>query len=191
MFNFNTLQHEQAEWSRRNFGTDRDPSHALMGIMEELGELGDALNMAYFRKMDTPIGPDRRFDQILEDVKDSIADLVIFSADYCTLKGWDMAKLYSQMPYVNRPHNLGVRYRDLAAACGRLAHHHLKLVQAIRGTPEEHEQRGKAAMAEALFSARRLCVILSLDFNETVSSVWESVKKRDWKKDAVTACGHA
>ncbi len=180
------LQTEQAEWSDRNFGIDRDPSQSLLGMTEELGELGDALNSAF-----SCMGGDRSIDLIWKDIKDAIADLVIFSLDYCNLKGWNMADVFPSAMYFNRPPNIEVRYRDLASACGRAAHHHLKLVQGIRGTPEEHEKGGREAMAEVLFSASRLCTLLKLDFSKTVWEVWETVRKRDWKKDSVTACGYA
>ncbi len=38
---------------------------------------------------------------------------------------------------------------------------------------------------------RGLCVILGFDYIKTVEAVWAKVKLRDWKKDSVTAGGHA
>jgi len=189
MFNTATLQAEQAEWALANFGDGRDPSHALMGMMEELGELADAIKGLPYQELGQKESPPR--EETVENIKDALGDFVIYAADYCTLKGWDMSSLCSQFTYVRKPHNVGVRYMELASACGMLSHHHLKSIQGIRGTAEEHDQGGQESMAEALFSAWRLCVLLGFSFKKTVQDVWNDVKKRDWKKDPLTAGGHA
>lgn len=195
-FNLAQLQTEQAVWATHNFGPDRNPSHTLLGVVEELGELIEPLS-AYMNIQNS-------WDTVVGDIKDSLADMIVFAADYCTGRDWDMSRLdkaasllakgQSMTKTGNERQSFGeidVRLRQMTVACSKLCHHQLKSNQGIRGSLEEHSQGGQLAMTEVIAGVRSLCLILDFDFTETVEAVWVEVRKRDWKKDKATAGGHA
>jgi NTP pyrophosphatase (non-canonical NTP hydrolase) len=79
------IQKEQEAWSNYNFGKS-DPTHSLLGISEEVGELAHA----HLKKLQgirlTP-------EQYEVKAKDAIGDIVIYLMDYCTLNGWDFTQV--------------------------------------------------------------------------------------------------
>lgn len=65
---------------------------------------------------------------------------------------------------------------------GELAHTHLKALQGIRGTPEEHEEAGKDAIGDIVIFLSDYCTAMGWDFQEIVEHTWfDVVKKRDWQ----------
>lgn len=72
--NLEQLQIDVGEWSRRNFPNNQ-PHHPLLGIIEEIGEHGDA--------------------KTSEDKADAVADATIFLCDYCARNG---VKLKDSIP---------------------------------------------------------------------------------------------
>lgn len=80
------LQNEQRPWVKHNFG-DRPSWMPLLGIVEELGELAHA-----HLKQAQGI---RRQENHEELAKDAVADIVIFLADYCSARGFDLEQLVS------------------------------------------------------------------------------------------------
>lgn len=79
------LQTEQAVWSERNFGK-HDYHHPLMGVVEEVGELHHAI-----LKQEQGIRGTHAEHE--EAAKDAVGDIVIYLADVCTCRGWDMAEI--------------------------------------------------------------------------------------------------
>ena len=78
------LQAEQVPWIKHNFG-DRPSWMPLLGAVEELGELAHA-----HLKQAQGIRVSEDHDA---KAKDAIADVVIFLADYCTARGFDLESL--------------------------------------------------------------------------------------------------
>lgn len=167
------LQEEQRPWVLHNFGKGH-PHQPMLGMLEELGELIDSVD-----------------EWDVKEIRDALADAVIFCADYCTKRGWDFDKLYPT------PDNLGgarimasrdvdrslrVAFRELA----RAAHHQLKTEQAIRGTPEKHEQAGANAIRSALVQLESIAAHFGWTLMEITGPVWAKVKQRDFKKDSLT-----
>jgi NTP pyrophosphatase (non-canonical NTP hydrolase) len=79
------MQTAHNEWARRNFGPT-PPYRALLGAMEELGELAHA----HLKEEQGIRGTTAKHE---EDAKDAVADTVIYLIDYCNLRGWDFEAL--------------------------------------------------------------------------------------------------
>ena len=87
-------------------------------------------------------------------------------------------------------HNFGDRpsWQPLLGAVeelGELAHAHLKSAQGIR-VNERHFENKKDAIADIVIYLADYCTAEGIDFEDTVQSVWDEVKKRDWKKNNET-----
>jgi NTP pyrophosphatase (non-canonical NTP hydrolase) len=81
------LQEQQRVWVAHNFG-ERPSWHPLLGAVEELGELAHA-----HLKQTQGI---RLHENHEENAKDAIADVVIYLADYCSSRGFDMQAIVEQ-----------------------------------------------------------------------------------------------
>lgn len=68
---------------------------------------------------------------------------------------------------------------------GELAHEHLKDIQGIRGTHEEHMEKAKDAVADTIIFLSDYCSAMGFDLQEIVEQTWNEVKKRDWKLDPI------
>lgn len=76
------LQAEQKPWVAKNFGT-RPYWQPLLGVGEECGEL-----MHNLLKQEQGIRGSH--DDLEVKAMDSVADIIIYLADLCTARGWDM-----------------------------------------------------------------------------------------------------
>ena len=74
------LQKEQKPWVEHNFG-DRPSWQPLLGVAEEVGELCHA-----FLKRAQGI---RNTENHTENIKDAVADIVIYLSDFCNAEGID------------------------------------------------------------------------------------------------------
>ena len=81
------MQEEQKPWVKHNFG-DRPSWMPLLGVVEELGELAHA-----HLKKAQGIRVNENHD---ENIKDAVADIVIFLADYCSSVGIDLEKVVQE-----------------------------------------------------------------------------------------------
>jgi NTP pyrophosphatase (non-canonical NTP hydrolase) len=82
------MQIEQDAWSKKNF-PNRKPYHPILGAAEEVGELSHA-----FLKMEQGIrGNDAKHTA---DMKDAVADCIIFLTDFCNQMGWDIDELVTE-----------------------------------------------------------------------------------------------
>lgn len=81
------LQDEQRPWVKHNFGA-RPSWMPLLGIMEELGELAHS-----HLKQAQGI---RSHEDHEAMAKDAVADIVIFLADYCSARDFDLESLVSE-----------------------------------------------------------------------------------------------
>lgn len=64
---------------------------------------------------------------------------------------------------------------------GELAHHHLKQLQGIRGTDEEHIEGKRDAIGDITVYLSNYCTLNGLDFQSIVEEVWAEVRQRDWQ----------
>lgn len=86
----NKVQKEQKDWAKKNFPDGgikkRVPGgEALHGVMEELGELAHA-------HLKETQGIRLNEDHEAE-AKDAIGDIVIYLADYCNKRGFDLEEI--------------------------------------------------------------------------------------------------
>jgi len=93
-----------------------------------------------------------------------------------------------QRPWVE--HNFPGReaYYPLLGAVeelGELAHAHLKQLQGIRGTDQEHEDAAKDAVGDVVVFLADYCSARGFDFQDILNETWAKVKQRDWRKDPV------
>jgi NTP pyrophosphatase (non-canonical NTP hydrolase) len=82
------LQDDQREWVRRNFG-DRPYWHPLLGAVEELGELAHACLKGEQGIRGTVEEHDAK-------AKDAVADTIIYLADFCTARGYDLQQIVAE-----------------------------------------------------------------------------------------------
>lgn len=86
MFDLQAFQEEVGDWSRRNF--DNQASyHPLLGVAEEVGELCHA-----HLKQEQGI---RTSEDHVTGAKDAIGDILIYMADYCCRRGFDLESCVS------------------------------------------------------------------------------------------------
>lgn len=80
------LQAQQAAWACHSFGLpeERRWEQPFLGVVEEVGELSHAL-----LKQDQGIRGSREEHEAA--AQDAVGDIVIYLADLCTLRGWDLA----------------------------------------------------------------------------------------------------
>jgi NTP pyrophosphatase (non-canonical NTP hydrolase) len=87
---FEQLQREVNTWARRNFGTHVEPYHrCLLGAMEELGELAHA----HLKAEQSIRGTAKEHEAA---GKDAVADTIIYLADYCCARGWDLDAIITE-----------------------------------------------------------------------------------------------
>jgi NTP pyrophosphatase (non-canonical NTP hydrolase) len=65
---------------------------------------------------------------------------------------------------------------------GELAHAHLKMVQGIRGTREEHLEKAQDAIGDVIIYLSNYCTAMGFDFQKILETTWDEVKQRDWKR---------
>jgi NTP pyrophosphatase (non-canonical NTP hydrolase) len=153
---WSVLQAEQAEWSKRNFG-DQPGYQMVLGMVEEVGELTEAMTMAM--------------------LEDAAGDIVVYMSGYCTTQGIRLADVFVEAE----------RCREVAALpafVGRLCHAHLKCEQGIRGTAEAHAAAKVQAMAGVVVRLRAELKehASSRSLEAVVADTWAAVRQRDWQK---------
>jgi NTP pyrophosphatase (non-canonical NTP hydrolase) len=85
--NLKQLQDELKPWVLHNFG-QRPSYQPLLGALEELGELAHA-----HLKQEQQI---RTNEDHEANAKDAIADTIIYLADYCNTRGFDLGDILTQ-----------------------------------------------------------------------------------------------
>lgn len=109
--NLRQLQTQVNAWARANFGPHVPPGHrALVGANEEMGELcatmaDQILEMVpvllTLKAMGNADRAQLKGEQQIRGSaeeheakgKDAVADVVIYLADYCSAKGWDLGEI--------------------------------------------------------------------------------------------------
>lgn len=78
------LQSELIPWVQHNFGA-RPSWMPLLGAVEELGELAHA-HLKEAQGIRTSEDHDAK-------AKDAVGDVIVFLADYCNSRGWDLEQI--------------------------------------------------------------------------------------------------
>jgi NTP pyrophosphatase (non-canonical NTP hydrolase) len=66
---------------------------------------------------------------------------------------------------------------------GELSHAHLKMLEGIRGTREQHHEAIRDAVADVVIFLANYCTDMGIDMQSAVEETWAKVQKRDWKAD--------
>lgn len=164
------LQAEAAAWTLRNF-PDQPAYHPLLGMVEELGELLEAVEAANFGA-----------------VHDAFADILIFAANLCTHCDLSVATIWENrldaLPptHAVAPVSLAPSpaIPALTIAMGKVAHHRLKYEQGIRGNAQDHLNGLANALAHLFVAVDALLPnVVPVAFK-----VWrEEVQPRNWRAD--------
>lgn len=80
--NLTDLQERHQHWLKHNF-PDQTPHQALLGVVEEVGELSHA-------HLKAEQGIRVRADEARAKIADAIGDIVIYLASYCNTNGYDL-----------------------------------------------------------------------------------------------------
>ncbi|AFZ74775.1 MazG-like family protein [Natronobacterium gregoryi] len=165
MSTFETLQGEVSEWSRENFA-DQPTANPLLGVAEELGELTEHLAV---------------HDCLTEYELDCVGDLLVYLADFCARRGFDLQAAYDTQNPDERTYDdplYGVN-----AALGRLNRSVLKRRQGIRleesRVGDEAERRTISTLLTHLsdFAKER-----GYTLEECIDVAWyEEVSDREWE----------
>ncbi len=167
------LQEEQRPWVRHNFG-ERPPHGPLLGLVEEVGELAHS----QLKKEQGIRGTSEEHDIAM---KDAVADITIFFADYCSAVDWDMSDVLhvesfrglqhnnSRVTWINEPWRLVLRMS--------------KFVGKIAAAFDEHDgQAGRHASYLLFGYLASFCHIHGWDMQAIVEETWRNVSKRDFKQ---------
>ena len=85
------LQMWQAEWAANNFLAGRtDGIDPLLGVVEEVGELCHAI-------LKQRQGIRGSFEEHEANAKDAVGDIIVYLADLCTRRGWDLNDIVNEV----------------------------------------------------------------------------------------------
>ena len=181
MLTFEQLQAELRPWVEHNFGK-RPPWQPALGLQEEAGELAHAV----LKKAQGIRGTAEEHDAA---IRDAVADLVIFLADWCN--GHAIAPFGSgsfadlQWAAVLSIGN-GIAWKAalyIGSDVGALVHGEAANIGA--------HLDGRARMsAQAISVARSIahfCAISKIDLQQAVEETWAKVRRRDWKANPSAA----
>ena len=172
------FQDEHAAWSLANFG-QQQPYQMVLGMIEELGELDEALNELH----DIVEASSEEWGRALGKVQDAIGDVIVYMCGFCTLTWRRLGPLVLEQVDHDMD-SLDVHW-GLTHLMRDLAHTWLKFEQAIRGASDED-------VTVALRHVVHTCLCLwkqvqdepRSSLEEAVKAVWERVvQKRDWRND--------
>lgn len=155
----NELQEEQVPWMQHNF-PGRSSLCPALGMVEELGELDDAISVG-----------DRHL------IEDAIADVTIFMADYCTSIGIKIGDVFRSA------NNKAGSFRSVMSFVGSFAHVALKHEQGIRKITKQMLEDN---LAYIMLHVVKTSGGYGFDLVKTTVKIWEKVRTRDWKKNAET-----
>jgi len=160
------IQQEVGDWSVKNFGLQTSKANGialgslapLLGIVEEIGELYDAV-------MDA-------------DKEDALADTGVYLCDFACREGAHL--FYSSDEQIEK-----LRSDALISLLGKLSHVVLKHHQGIRGYDVESKYITERdhILGKIMAVLCRMCkAYLNKPYLEVLTKVWKDVSSRDWKK---------
>lgn len=178
MSEFRTLseiQKDHLEWSTRNFGLDRHPYQALLGMIEEWGEF--IQEKTHLRRR--------------EYLEDALADFMVFLIDFCNLLDLNleedldlkMSDLQRQSEANSHLFNTSRLVEKMQIHLGLLSHSILKLDQGIR-QQEDHQRQINKSLTILVRNVWLLSGKLWIDLEQTLNDVWNRVRQRDWTSES-------
>ena len=67
---------------------------------------------------------------------------------------------------------------------GELAHAHLKGIQGIRGSAEDHAKAARDAVGDVVIYLLDYCSRRGWSMSEILDATWRHVRQRDWRSDS-------
>lgn len=166
------LQKEVWVWSRRNFG-DQPAHRPLLGVVEECGELVDATERG-----------------CRADVADAVGDIMIFVADYCARRGFELNTVVGSW-YDVRSFRGGLDdtfegcVQSMLLHVSKVCRSQLKIEQGVRGA-EDHVGQAKESLRAFVAAVCSAATLQGIDMEAAVDSTWRRVSKRDWAAKPLT-----
>lgn len=174
------LQTEHATWAFRNFGV-RAHHQPLLGMVEELGELNDALGSTINLEDGTETGAHRYREGII----DAMADTIIFMMDFCTGHQWSLQDLLDNRAL--RDLDATELSRGYLSLVGALCHAQLKQEQGIRGSAAEHNAKMQLLVVRIFTKIERMALRHNINLAAETAIIWDTVvSKRDFTKNKQT-----
>lgn len=158
-----TFQADALAWQNYNF-PNTTSAELLLGITEELGELGRALLT----------GNDVA-------IRDSVADMAIFAANFANKMNLNIEEALNILLTGSIPHaaSTAAAFFQLTQYNGELNHSMLKIKQGIRG---QNERILYEAFSRLWYQLEQVANVLGFHFYETLFETWDEVRKRDWRR---------
>jgi NTP pyrophosphatase (non-canonical NTP hydrolase) len=198
-FTLQQLQEENRPWTFKNFGKDREPWQPLLGIIEELGELASAHHsycallirnvpdLEPFMRSEEEIDQEEteafRFLNVQQafkagnEVLDAIGDVTVYAADFANMLDFNLDAI--------KPSD--DKLVGTIEISRRLAHSYLKMSQGIRGDKQKHMHVLTDTVARIVHTELvHSCNVLGVGYLDTVQTVWDRVKQRDWSTNKAT-----
>ena len=164
---------EIGPWSLYNFPESREyPERAVLGIVEEWGELVEAITK-----------------RLHAEVEDAVGDVMVYSADLCSKIDLNMAEIFgrAEIAAATLP-NSGNSHLEGGAVItlGKLSHSSLKASQSIRGSAEQHRLNIATYLEDLYVWLILVCRDQKLrgapiTVQACVSRAWGEVRLRDWQ----------
>ncbi len=182
MRSWSVLQSEIADWSLHNFGLQL-AHQPMLGLIEEVGEFLAAREQ--FVNIGSPAYILRR-----ESLTDALADQTIYALNLCEIVGLDFQFMNQDFKPVfpdPSPASLNLSDAELLGTLALAARAVLKHEQSIRGYDDlrRKEELGVCLrnwLGWANFQVGAFCeegrTLLGI-----TRTVWDQVRKRDWKKN--------
>ena len=166
------LQIKHSEWASRNF-PNAVPEDALIGIIEEVGELAHAHLKAKQGIRGTP-------EQHRLDKMDAIGDIVMYLLHYSTLEKMDIPKEYIKNRKLEYCSNADDTLLSLSAEIGKLSDYHLE-------GKHEPEIDNKGFRRYTIINIMRhidaYCKLENFDRDQILQETWTEISQRDWLKN--------
>lgn len=164
-------------WANYNFGNLRGPD---LGIIEEIGE---AVHAILKRKQGI-----RGFENsgfFLEKFTDALGDGMIYLADYCYIhQAFFRFNRNMQRPVLQTTDERRIIAHLLQAASQMLTYQEVIIGEGI----EQGEQQVYNMIAQQICNGFEYWAsVYDIDLPMLVNTVWEGVKRRDWKTNSQTA----
>lgn len=181
MSNWSILQQEVSLWALHNFGV-QGAWQPMLGLTEEIGEF-IAARVVYGQQLAAGIGGILHHGPSVAALEDAIADQCIYALNLAQICGIHFEKNVSSE--LAEPLTDAELFGAIALASRAV----LKHAQGIRGYGDA-KRSVEVSVALALWFRWASHQTKEFDLRPimwSTSSVWEEVKRRDWKKNPVDA----
>ena len=168
------LQKQIAEWARYNFPDKQSRNEALLGMIEELGELSHAVLKSHQGIRGTK-------EEHLEAMKDAIADMFVYCCQLCTLFDSKFSEFYRlhKDSYSSRDVRDTSLHQHVFAMAEYMGHFVSEVKSAMQYEPNKLT---KNWLPPLINSAVEFLDCINVDFEQNLINVATEVLKRDWIK---------